>query len=190
MEPSWRKPAPLNWSAAREGQYTTAAPLLGGASITLLGLVITDHDKFRWPDPTLLALALTTLFMVMAVVWGVRSRQYLYSRGDVEAWWGPLSEIPDDRRKQLIEDQRNHYSRWTRLAGRADRCYSSGLLCLAVGSSLALAPSAHAAAPAWRWLAAGTTAAPVVVVPLVWVKPHIGNAIRRWRTGADNHDST
>ncbi|MGW7692717.1 hypothetical protein ACWGMA_28285 [Streptomyces asiaticus] len=188
MEPSWRKPAPLNWSAAREGQYTTAAPLLGGASITLLGLVITDRDKFRWPDATLLALALTTLFMVMAVVWGVRSRQYLYSRSDVEAWWGPLSEMSDDRHKQLIQDQRKHYSRWSRLAGRADLCYSSGLLCLAVGSSLALAPPAHTAAPAWRWFAAGTTAAPVVVVLLVWVMPHIGNVIRRWQ--ADDHDST
>ncbi|WP_372411110.1 hypothetical protein [Streptomyces luteireticuli] len=188
MKPSWRKPAPLGWSAAREGQYTTAAPLLGGASITLLGLVITDRDRFRWPDPTLLALALTALFMVMAVVWGVRSRQYLYSRGDVEAWWGPLSEMSDDRHEELIQDQRMHYSMWSRLAGRADFCYSSGLLCLATASSLALVPPAHAAAPAWRWLAAGTTAAPVVVVLLAWAMPYLCNVIRKWQ--ADDHGST
>ncbi|MFJ8001680.1 hypothetical protein ACIQ7D_32025 [Streptomyces sp. NPDC096310] len=188
MRLSWRKPAPLNWWAAREAQYTTAAPLLGGASITLLGLVITDRDKFRWPDPALLALALTALFMVVAVVWGVRSRQYLYSRGDVEAWWGPLSEMSANRREELIRDQRRHYSKWIRLAGRADFCYSSGLLCLATGSSLALAPPAHAAAPAWRWLAAGTTAAPVVVVLLVWAVPRMDNVIRTWQ--ADDHDST
>ncbi|MBZ4322287.1 hypothetical protein [Streptomyces huiliensis] len=186
MNPSWRKPAPLGWSAAREGQYTTAAPLLGGASITLLGLVITDRDTFRWPDPTLLALALTAFFMVMAVVWGVRSRQYLYSRGDVEAWWGPLSELSDERHEELVEDQRRHYATWTRLAGRADFCYSSGLLCLTAGSSLALVPPAHAAAPAWRWLAAATMALPVVVVLLAWVMPYIGSAIRAWP--ADSHD--
>lgn len=183
MNPSWRKPAPLGWSAAREGQYTTAAPLLGGAGITLLGLVITDRDTFRWPDPTLLALALTALFMVMAVVWGVRSRQYLYSRGDVEAWWGPLSEMPDNRHAELIQDQREHYSTWARLAGRADFCYSSGLLCLAVGSSLALAPLAHAAAPAWRWCAAATTAAPVVAVLLTWTVRSLRDALRNRRTG-------
>ncbi|MEV7866597.1 hypothetical protein AB0P17_10925 [Streptomyces sp. NPDC088124] len=188
MRLSWRKPAPLNWWAAREGQYTTAAPLLGGASITLLGLVITDRATFRWPDPTLLVLGLTALFMVVAVVWGVRSRQYLYSRSDIEAWWGPLSEMSDDLHEELIQDQRRDYAKWSSLARRADFCYSSGLLCLATGSSLALAPPAHTAAPAWRWLAAGTTAGAVVVVLLALVMPYLGNVIRTWQ--ADRHDST
>ncbi|GAA2309490.1 hypothetical protein [Streptomyces violaceusniger] len=188
MRLSWRKPAPLNWSAAREAQYTTAAPLLGGASITLLGIVITDRDKFRWPGPTLLALALTALFMVVAMVLGILSRQYLYSRSDVEAWWGPLSEMSDDQHEELIQDQRMHYSRYVRLERKADFCYLSGILCLAAGSSLTLAPPAHAAAPAWRWFAAGTTATLIVVLPLARTMPYIRNVMRNLQ--ADHHDST
>ncbi|QIJ65390.1 hypothetical protein [Streptomyces sp. JB150] len=139
-----------------------------------------DADKFRWPDPALFALTLGALFLISAVHGGVLARGHLYSRGDVEQWWGPLSEMTESRRERLISDQRADFDLWRSRSTRANLLYNLGVLCLAVGSGLALVPPHGTATPVWRWLAAGTVAAFCGLAVLSWTARLVRGVVDAW----------
>ncbi|MEH6373230.1 hypothetical protein V7793_02545 [Streptomyces sp. KLMMK] len=175
---SWRKPAPLGWPVASDEMLTIAAPLLAGASITLLGVVIEQRDVFRWADPLLLALVLTVIFMIVAMVWGVGARGHLYSRNDLQDWWGPLDMLPPELNEELIREQQSQFARWLKGIRLAMRCFNLGLVLLAVSGILALIPPDHEATPVWRWTAAGAVAATVVGIGVVRAWPGVRS--RAW----------
>jgi uncharacterized membrane protein YdbT with pleckstrin-like domain len=60
-------PSPYGAPAAIEMMGSVAAPLLAGFSLTLLILVITNSDAFRWPGLVLVAFAVSAVTLISVV---------------------------------------------------------------------------------------------------------------------------
>jgi hypothetical protein len=158
--PTWRKASPLGFGAAVEGVTNVAAPLLAGFSVTAIGVVGADSDKFRWPGPALLCLTLSALLFVTCVQLGFHARRHLYSYADLTAWWTEEELADTDRRALLREEQHHDFDLWHRWRGRAFAAYSGGLVVLWAGVTLVLVPPAAGggSGSAFRWAAAGVAA--------------------------------
>ena len=154
QRPAWRKPAPLGYGPALDSMSNVAAPLLAGFSITAIAAVAADSDKFRWPGAALVALTLATMLLVTSLQFGFHARGYLYSGEDLRAWW--TDEELERRSDELQQTQHDHFGRWQQWGARARLAYNSGIIVLALGIALLLAPppSAVHAEAALRWIAA------------------------------------
>jgi hypothetical protein len=165
--PQWAKPAPLGYGQAADAAHFVAAPLLASASVALIGVIGADGEKFRWPGPALLALALASVTLIGSIQYGFHARADLYSAGDLEDWWGP--EDLKDRKQALQERQRDDFERWKGTIDRAVVTYNLGITLLGAGVALCLAPPSTAPAmqAAFRWIACAAVAA-ATVAELAW----------------------
>jgi hypothetical protein len=59
--PDWAKPTLLGYGSTSDAAHFVAAPLLAGACIATIGVLGADGDKFRWPGPAMLMLALAVV---------------------------------------------------------------------------------------------------------------------------------
>jgi hypothetical protein len=73
----------LGYSDAVDRVGTTAAPLLAGFALTLVGLTVTRDTNVRWPEATLALLVLSALLLIAAVQASFNAR----------SWVVPLSEF-------------------------------------------------------------------------------------------------
>jgi hypothetical protein len=141
-----------------------AAPLLGGFSLALLGVVAQSPGSFRLPGAALLTLTLTVILMVGCVQLGFRARSYLYSAADVAGWWPePRSAVVE---RALRHQQAGHFADWLVWIDRARRAYNAAVVTLAFGVALVLVPPdtpGHgpllAIDTAARWVASALAAA-------------------------------
>ncbi|MEV6378623.1 hypothetical protein AB0M31_04295 [Streptomyces sp. NPDC051773] len=148
----WDKPSPPGYGAAIEAATNIAAPLLAGFSITTIGVVSADSDKFRWPSIALLLLTLAAILLVASLQLGFHARMHLYSKADLAAWWGEETDL-----EQLKEEQVADMESWRRIKGLARVAYNAGIVFLAVGISAALVPRSEedSVNAALRWAACG-----------------------------------
>jgi len=167
--PSWRKPAPLGYSPALDAATNIAAPLLAGFSITVIAAVAAGSDSFRWPGPVLLSLTVAAVLLVASVQFGFHARQHLYSAADVAAWWTAEDLAQPGRTDRLQREQHADYATWEQWSTKARMAYNTGIVILAVGVALMLAPphSADRAQAAFRWTAAAV-AATAALGELTW----------------------
>jgi hypothetical protein len=71
LEPrSWSVPSPYGAPAAVDSLSTIAAPLLGGFSITLVGVVVQASEKFRFSSIALLLLTVAAVLLLLCVQCG------------------------------------------------------------------------------------------------------------------------
>jgi hypothetical protein len=157
--PQWAKPAPLGYGQAADAAHFVAAPLLASASVALIGVIGADGDKFRWPGPALLALALAGMALIGSIQYGFHARALLYSVGDLEEWWG--AEDLGTRKEVLQKRQRDDFQRWKVTIDRAVATYNLGITLLGAGVALCLAPPARALATqaVFRWVACAAVTA-------------------------------
>lgn len=157
--PRWAKPAPLGYGQAADAAHFVAAPLLTSAAVALIGVIGADGDKFRWPGPALLGLALAATALVGSVQYGFHARALLYSAADVADWWG--DQDVTEHCAELRERQHEHFRQWQVKIGRAVLAYNLGTTLLGAGVAACLAPPADAtgAMALCRWLAFGAVAA-------------------------------
>jgi hypothetical protein len=73
----------LGYSDAVDRVGTTAAPLLAGFALTLIGLTVTADTSVRWVVPTLALLVLAALLLIGAVQASFNAR----------SWYIPLSDF-------------------------------------------------------------------------------------------------
>ncbi|WP_326655651.1 hypothetical protein [Streptomyces sp. NBC_01750] len=169
----------LLYGRAIESVSTVAAPLLAGGAVAMLGVLAADADKFRWPGPSLLLLALAAISLVACVQWGFRARTFLYSVSEAEEHYdGTLSA---DERELWMQRSHEDLIRWRRGTGLAALCYNLGLVAFGAGISLAVAPPAHAAQAGWRW-AAFWMVSLATASELLWVLLEWGDAASRAAT--------
>jgi hypothetical protein len=148
----WKHPAPLGRGSAVEAMAGIAAPLLAGFSLTLLGVIASIPDSFRWPGVVITLLVVVVILLVACIQFGFRARSYLYSAADVGAWRPDFIASPDFK-ELMKKDQSTHFTQWEAWDRRAGRAYNLAICVLAVGIALAVAPRAGASEPAWRWIA-------------------------------------
>ncbi|WP_351234439.1 hypothetical protein [Streptomyces sp. NPDC002133] len=57
----------LSYGRSIESVTSVAAPLLAAGAVAVLGVVAADDDKFRWPGPSILLLAMAAIALVACV---------------------------------------------------------------------------------------------------------------------------
>jgi hypothetical protein len=170
----WEQPDPLGISAARESMTGGAAALLAGFSIALIGVIAQAPEAMRWPGWSLLILSLAAGMLVTCVQCGFWARSYVYSRQSIVDWRPEPWE--DWEEKHLRATQQKDFKAWREWESRAEACYHLGIVLLAVGLGLAVAPPVayenNAPVPvvdaSLRWAALGVLCASGVA-QLVWV---------------------
>jgi hypothetical protein len=136
--PPWQFPIPFGRGAATDTMTGVAAPLLGGFSLALLGVVAQSPESFRLPGASMLTLTATVILMVGCVQLGFRARSYVYSAADVADWWPePRSAVVD---QALRHQQAGHFAQWLVWIDRARLAYNTSIVTLALGVALVLVP--------------------------------------------------
>lgn len=148
----WAQPVPYGITAARQSMSGGAAALLAGFSIALVGVIAQAPTSMRWPGWALLLLTVAASLLVACVQCGFWARAYLYSYQEIQEWRPPPWaewETGALRDQQKVDEGRG--SRWE---GAAEWTYHLGLVALAVGVGLVLAPLDNAHEAGVRWAAA------------------------------------
>jgi hypothetical protein len=110
-------------------------PLFAGFGFTTLTIVSADADKFRWPGLTILVLAITSAFLIMAVQSTHQARMYLPTLEDFQKLRESEDSPPNWANENSVEYKR------ARIWGTATRAtYHLGIVSLLAGLGLALAP--------------------------------------------------
>ena len=127
----------LGYSDAVDRVGTTAAPLLAGFGLTLIGLTVVSDNNVRWPAPTLALLVLAVLLLIGAVQASFNAR----------SWYIPLDEFltrlgatPTDKRQIItgtyVQGLTKH-AFWLRLTRVT---YNIGVLFLLAGLAFVVIP--------------------------------------------------
>lgn len=134
-------PIPYGRATAAETMTGTAAPLLAGFSLTLLGVIAQAPASFLWPGAAMAVLCVVVALLVACVQFGFRARSYVYSRTDLEAWLpGPHNQLYEDA---FAAQQKADWQEWLKWHGRARLTYNSAIVLLA----LVIAPPRSYPAP-------------------------------------------
>jgi hypothetical protein len=148
----WVQPAPYGLTQARQSMSGGAAALLAGFSIALIGVIAQAPSSIRWPGASLLLLTIAAALLVACVQCGFWARTYLYSRAEIEEW---RPQPWDDWETQgLLREQKSDETLGSGWEDAAEWTYHLGLVALAVGVGLTLAPPEAAQQGEVRWAAA------------------------------------
>jgi hypothetical protein len=101
----------------------------------LIGLIVPDTTKFRWPGVGLLLLALAAVLFVASVQCAFWAKEYAITPGDLDAWYGDMSK------HDKIAYQRAHQLNFRRWVARMNKSYRLGILALLSGMTVALVPT-------------------------------------------------
>lgn len=168
-------PAPYGYAEAIQSVGTTAAPLLAGFAFALIGLIIQDETKLRWPNIALALLVGTALLLITTVQCTFTARQHYVPPGEWVSWL----ELADDERTEQLNDELAlalpKQKKWLR---RARYSYNLGIaaLLLAIAATLVPPGSLRSVASA-RW-AAIALALFGLAVELIWT---FSGEWRRWQ---------
>jgi hypothetical protein len=178
LEPrSWSVPSPYGAPAAVDSLSTIAAPLLGGFSITLVGVVVQASEKFRFSSIALLLLTVAAVLLLLCVQCGFWARHYYTRPDEATAWW-PDYEGSAERQQMLFIEQRRSYLLFKRWSARARRAYSSGIVALFLGIMVTLVPDGVGWQSRVRW-AAVVVMGLAAVGELLWLAS-MSRRMRNW----------
>lgn len=116
---------------------TIAAPLLGGFSITLIGLVASKDASatIRWPAWVLCTLIAAAVLFLLAVQWTIAGRQFFLTPEEHAA---QSPQAPEETRRQSYAAAMGDFRAW---ATRARIAFDAGLAALLLGlAEVALPP--------------------------------------------------
>jgi hypothetical protein len=160
-------PSPYGAPAAAETLSTIAAPLLGGFSVALAGVVMQADEAFRFPGVALLLLSIATVLLLLCVQCGFWARHHFATPDQMIAWWRDYEASPQ-RQRMVVLEQRRSYDLYKRWAGRARRAYRYGILAFMAGIMVTLVPEGTGWQPRIRWAAVAVMGA-AVVAEVLWM---------------------
>lgn len=127
----------LGYSDAVDRVGTTAAPLLAGFALTLIGLTVTADTNVRWSEPTLALLVLAALLLIGAVQASFNAR----------SWYIPLSDFltrleatPQDQRTVVTGTYTQGLTKHAFWLTATRDAYNLGILFLLAGLVFVLVP--------------------------------------------------
>ncbi|MFK4105977.1 hypothetical protein ACI2L1_39160 [Streptomyces sp. NPDC019531] len=157
LEP--RAPYPLGYAEAATSSQTVTAPLLTGAALALVGVILVEGEEhFRWPDVTLLLVVGASIALITSIQIGADARKYLYNRETIEAWHGKDEDITLTRD---WTEHTTHFNTWKERIYLAVIAFNLGTLLLVLALSAALLPQDNHAV--LRWISAGLALAGALV---------------------------
>ena len=157
-----RVPYPLGYAEATTSSLTVAAPLLAGAALSLVGVIIVEGKHFRNADLTLLLVVAAAIALIASIQIGADARRYLYNEETIKDWYG-------DRAKdsKAWTERVTHFGKWATRTRAAVIAFNTGTMLLILAVTTSLIPrDNHAVA---RWVAVGL-ALSGAVVELWWIR--------------------
>lgn len=152
-----RAPYPLGYAEATTSTQTVAAPLLAGASLALLGVLIVEGEKhFRWPEVTLLLVVTASMALIATIQIGANARRFLYNEETIRAWYGESAKATRD-----WEERSAHFGEWKIRVHRAVIAFNTGTMLLILAVTSALLPRDNG--DFVRWISVGLALAGAVV---------------------------
>jgi hypothetical protein len=148
----------------------TAAPLLGGFSIALIGVVAQATDHFRWPGVALLLLACASIAFIICVQTAFWARQYLVRPDEVKGWY-EFQRISPEKIEELRVAQAEFAEGYVPWTTRSKTFYSLANLFLIAGVAVVLMPTIDgdgSEQAVWRWVATGAATA-MFVFEIYWI---------------------
>lgn len=147
----WTTPGPLAYLESIQAAGTVAAPLLAGASFTLVALVLQSPTAFgRWQDISLLlfvAAGLAQIFAVQSVIW---TRRYMATPDDLMQWYpDELTDRGERPTRWLQLLQQLNYERAMRWAGRTRTWINAGITLLLAGIAVGVVPPGPISSVRW-----------------------------------------
>jgi hypothetical protein len=147
----WTSSGPFAYLESIQAAGTVAAPLLAGASFTLVALVLQSTTRFgRWQDVSLLlfvAAGLAQIFAVQSVIW---TRRYMATPDDLRQWFPDDFTDRGERPTQWLQlFQRfndEHAKRW---AGRTRAWINAGITLLLAGIAAGVVPPGPISSARW-----------------------------------------
>lgn len=158
---AWVQPAPYGLTQARQSMSGGAAALLAGFSIAIIGVIAQAPDSIRWPGWSLLLLTIAAAFLVACVQCGFWARAYLYSHSEILDW--RPGQWDEKEEKALLDEQQSCESVGSTWEDAAEWTYHLGLIALATGVGLVLAPSTSSHESVVRWAAASVAFASALI---------------------------
>ncbi|OIJ64215.1 hypothetical protein [Streptomyces mangrovisoli] len=152
-----RVPYPLGYAEATSFTQTMTAPLLTGAALTLVGVIIVDDTKFRVPELTLLLVVTSSIALIASIQIGADARKYLYNRETIAAWYTE----DEAKRAGILVRRTKHFIEWRKRNRLAVVVFNAGTMLLILAVSTALFPRDNHAVV--RWIASGLTLASALV---------------------------
>ena len=150
-----------------------AAPLLAGASFTLVALVLQSQTPFgRWQDISLLlfvAAGLAQIFAVQSVTW---ARRYMATPDEFKQWYPEDFTNHGERPTQWVQLlQRFNDERARRWAGRTRGWINAGITLLLAGIAVGVVPPGPVSSVRWpvitvAWIGVAVEASWVAAMPL------------------------
>ena len=170
-------PSPYGAPAAVETLSTVAAPLLGGFSITLAGVVLQASDRFRYPGVALLLLAMAGALLLLCVQCGFWARHHYTTPEEASAWWPDYANSAARQQMVFLEQARSYviFRRWS---GRARRSYRYGIVTLLLGFMVTLMPRGAGFQETAQWAAVWVVGL-AVAGELLWMAS-ASPRLRRW----------
>jgi hypothetical protein len=147
----WPSPGPPWYLDSIQAAGSVAAPLLAGASFTLVALVLQSSTPFgRWQDLALLLLVaagLAQVFAVQSVVW---TRRYMVTPDDLRQWYpGDFSEPGERPTRWLLNVQGFNNQLAEKWADRTRWWMNAGISLLLAGIAVGVVPAGHIGGVRW-----------------------------------------
>jgi hypothetical protein len=164
----WTRPRPIGYQDSIQAAGSVAAPLLAGASFTLVALVLQSTTTFsRWQNLALfffVAAGLAQIFAVQSIIW---TRRYMVTPDELRQWFP--DDFTDDGHSptqwllniQAYSDQ--NARKWAR---RTRGWINTGISLLLAGIAVGVVPPGDIGPTRW---AVVTVAWAGVAVEVAWV---------------------
>jgi hypothetical protein len=155
----WAFPGPPGYLESIQAAGSVAAPLLAGASFTLVALVLQSTTPFgRWQNLALLLLVgagLAQVFAVQSVTW---TRRYMVTPDELRQWFPDDFTDYGERPTQWLLNVQGYNDQTARKwADRTRMWINIGISLLLAGIAVGVVPPGHIGAMRW------------VVITLAWI---------------------
>jgi hypothetical protein len=169
----WTTRGPVAYLESIQAAGSVAAPLLAGASFTLVALVLQSSTPFgRWQDVSLLlfvAAGLAQIFAVQSVTW---TRRYMATPDELKQWFPEDFTRHGERPTQWLQlFQQFNDERARRWARRTRTWINAGITLLLAGIAVAVVPPGPISSARWpvitvAWIGVAVEASWVAAMPL------------------------
>ena len=164
----WTFPGPPGYLESIQAAGSVAAPLLAGASFTLVALVLQSTTPFgRWQDLALflfVGAGLAQVFAVQSVIW---TRRYMATPDELKQWFPDDFTDNGERPTQwLLNVQGYNDQKARKWADRTRRWINAGISLLLAGIAVGVVPPGHISPMRWAVITLAWTG---VAVEASWV---------------------
>ena len=164
----WTFPGPPGYLESIQAAGSVAAPLLAGASFTLVALVLQSLTPFgRWQDLALflfVGAGLAQIFAVQSVIW---TRRYMATPDELKQWFpDDFSDNGERPTQWLLNVQGYNDQKARKWADRTRRWINAGISLLLAGIAVGVVPPGHISPMRWAVITVAWTG---VAIEASWV---------------------